>query len=227
MANNNYMAFVASTALADDIRRFVDQVSSARERVDHALVNRIADRFIEEMLYAFFSGPVDALEAEGRMVSLINGISNVVSKAAKGLTKRLLKKIDSDEQAGFAQHFDAMSFEREDGLHLGFLVEDTLAERMLATFESVLDQQADPGEVSPKELEALMHRITDGAIACFLDGSVAQLKLGRITRGLVSTARITIRKASYSASGHLLSLPLEQRKLVVSYFKAMLMTHDA
>lgn len=224
MVNNNYMTFVASTALADDIRRFIDQVGKEREQVDLMLVNRIAERFIEEMLYAFFSGPVDALEAEGRMVSLINGISNVVNKAAKGLTKRLLKKIDSDEQAGFAQHFTRMSLERETGLHIGFPVEDALAERMTTTFEAVLAQQSEQGGIPAKELEALMHVITDGAIACFLDGSVAQLKLGRLTRSLVSTARLTIRKASYSASGHLLSLPLEQRKLVVGYFMAMLVT---
>ena len=217
MGEKIYMTFGASETLAADVRRFVSLAAKGdSKQVDHALVNDIAERFIDEMLHAFFMGPMDALQAEGTMVNLINGVANIVNKAAKGLAKRLLSKIDAQEQAGLARHFDNISLDKPTGMRIGFALDDALANRMNVTFDAALN-----GEVDKDTLLGVMHAITDGSIAAFLDDSVAQLKTGMLTRGLIATARGTIRTASHSATGHMMSLPPAQRRLVIEYFQSM------
>jgi hypothetical protein len=222
MTERTYMAFSASSRLATDIQRFIEEATARPVQVDHALVNDVADRFIDEMLHAFFLGPVNALGAEGAMVSLINGIANIVSKASRGLAKRLLKNIDAEEASGLAEHFESIRLELAEEIRLGFLLNEQLATRMKVTFTAALE-----GEADHAELMSLMQAATDGAIACFLDDSVSRLKTGRLTRGLIATARGTIRKASNSASGHLMGLPTKQQRLVVRYFQSLLVLHDA
>lgn len=217
MTEKMYMAFAASETLAADIRRFTSQAATS-QRVDHDLINAITERFIDEMLQAFFTGPMDALKAEGTVANIINGVANIVNKAARGLAKRLLSKIDLEEQAGLARHFDSIGLAQPDGsMRIGFPLEAAQANRTIVTFEAAL-----AGEVDKNTLLDVMNAITDGAIAAFLDGSVNQLKIGRLTRGLVATARGTIRTASHSASGHMMSLPHSQRQLVVRYFQSLL-----
>lgn len=215
MTEKMYMTFAASDALAADIRRLTGE--NLGSKVDHALINAIAERFIDEMLHAFFTGPMDALKAEGAMVNIINGVANIVNKAAKGLTKRLLGKIDAAEQAGLARHFSDISLEQPEGMRIGYALSDELASHLNVTFTAAL-----AGEGDKDALLSVMHGITDGSIAAFLDDSVAQLKTGMLTRGLIATARATIRTASHSASGHMMSLPHAQRRLVIQYFQSLL-----
>lgn len=216
MAATYFMAFKTSKTLADNIQRFFTFVDGSPSKVDNTLLDSITDDFLDEMLAAFFLGPVQVVDNPGRLASIMQGINSVVSKIAKGLAKRLLKKIDTGEQANLAAHFRSISLNKDGDFYIGFPLDDDYAKRAMEAFAWEKDQ------VDEAKLTKVMHGITDGAVSHFMDGAVAQLKVGRIVKGLVATARVSVQKASYSSAGHLMSLPAKEHRQVMDYFTNML-----
>lgn len=216
MSSVQFMAFKASESLANNVRQFLAYVDGSPSRVDNTLLDAITDDFLDQMLDAFFMGPVNAVENPGRLASIMQSINNVVGKIAKGLAKRLLKKIDTEEQAGLAAHFKSICIDKGDSFYIGFPLTDDYAKRAFTAFGWSKD------EMDEAELTKVMHEMTENAIHYFMDKAVDQLKVGRIVKGIVSTARVSVQKASNSSTGHLMSLPATEHRQVMDYFLSLM-----
>lgn len=217
MSGRSYIAFVASEKLMNDIDKAVNA-----ERVNYALLNTVATQFIDEMLEAFFIGPLLAMQADSHLVSIIQGIATVINRAAKQLTRRLLKKITLEEQQALADHFHHISFRHEGRPRIGYGIDADFAQFAVDTYQSILRKHNTDIDDYRADLLQVMDGMTLRAIEVFLDDTVAALHVGRITKGIIRAARASMRKGAHTAAGHLSNLSLTERQDVIVYFQDML-----
>ena len=214
------VAFPASELLRNNIDRFINAVDAAPSANHSALLEPAIQEFLDRVLDAFFHGPVRAVGARGRSVNVINSVVSVISKASHGMASRLVGKSSPAEQQALAEHFRFLRLEMKGQTYVSFPLEAALANRMILTFEEF---EAGQGEI--KHLVEAMRALADGAVAHFLDGSIACMNLGALNRGLVATARATILKSSHMAIEKALpAMEAAHRKPVLRYFRGMLLT---
>src|SRR5690606_7127511 len=97
-AKKMYVAFPASQALHERTQAFIKAVED-KPSLDHqALLSAIPSLFIDEVLAAFFAGPVDATGMTGSTASVIHGLMNMVGKASRALANKVLGKVTKEEQ---------------------------------------------------------------------------------------------------------------------------------
>ncbi|AFT70505.1 hypothetical protein B5T_02231 [Alloalcanivorax dieselolei B5] len=218
MSDTLYVAFPASETLCQRIDAFLAKMRENPSGNHAADLDGITDPFIDEVLHTYFTGPIEAVNARGTAVNMIMGAMKVIRKAAHGLAGRLMRKASVEEQQALAQHFSSLRLEKDGGVFVGYPLPADLAERANRVFESFAN-----GEGEMAHLVEVMHGITDGAIENYLDKTLGSLKLGAINRGLVSTARATINKASTSAVDKgLPAMERSHRKPVVAYYQSLL-----
>lgn len=220
MTVNRYLvAFPASDRLYGNTRAFIDAVAAAPEANHQALLDAITEDFISEVLAAFFDGPVQALGVTGGMAKVIDGVVSIISKAARAMTGKVLRKVSQEEQLRLAAHFDAIEVIRDGQPYCAFPLDPELANEAVLMFEMFRQGNGDPAQ-----LQKIMRAICDGAIEYYFDRSLGCVKVGTFTRGLVSTGRATIAKAAHSALEKTLpGLHPKARQPVLDYFEGMLM----
>ncbi|MBZ2187953.1 hypothetical protein K8B33_02485 [Alcanivorax sp. JB21] len=213
------MAFPASPRLEENLRHFISQADAEPETAHLALLEAVGEDFVSDLLAAFFDGPIDAVGAEGSVVSMIHKGVKVINKAARALLRSLLGKTGVAEQGALAAHFRSLMCEQEGQLYMAFPLDGTAGDQLVTTFRDFLAGQA--GQ-TPKLVESLK-AVCDGALVYFLDALVACVPLNAFNRGMVATARGTIRKAAYMAiEKGLPAMGREQKEPVVLHFQNML-----
>jgi hypothetical protein len=217
-ANTLYVAFPESPQLrrlTDEFLRAIDE-SPDDDHAEH--LRELVDHLVEELVSAYFDGPVNATGAQGGMVSVIQGVARIVRKTAGSMAGRLVGKVQAGEQQAMAEHLRRHRVERDGTTWSAFPLDPQRAERAVLTFQEAL-----AGERDSRHLVDTMKAIADGALEHYLDHTIAPLELNRWSRGMVSTARATIRKAAYSGiEKGLPGLPRSFREPVVRYFQDML-----
>lgn len=214
-----YVAFPASDLLRDRIDAFLDAVASRPGENHVETLDGIMDPFLDEVLHTYFTGPIDAVNARGTAVNVILGAMKVIKKAAHGLAGRLMRKTSVAEQKALADHFGALRLQKDGQVYVGYPLNPSLAERADLVFQEFADGNGDI-----KHLVDVMHGISKGAVENYLDKTVGNLELGRINRGLVAGARVTINKAAASSvEKGIPSMEREYRKPVVAYFQGLLL----
>ncbi|MCH8542829.1 MAG: hypothetical protein LAT61_04595 [Alcanivorax sp.] len=213
------VAFPASPRLEENLRTFIHKTEAEPDNSHLALLEAIGEDFVSDLLVAFFDGPINAVGAEGSVVSMIQGGVKVINKAARALLRSLLGKAGPAEQVALAAHFRALILERDGQLHMAFPLAGSAGDELAVTFRAFLAGQA--GQ-TPKLVSSLK-AVCDGALAHYLDGLVACVRLNAFNRGMVKTARGTIRKAAYMAiEKGLPAMAREQKEPVVLHFQGML-----
>lgn len=218
-ATTLYVAFPES----DTLRRHSDaflQGIAANPQGDHGTHLRgLMDHLVDDLVDAYFDGPLNATGAEGPLVPVIRGVAKVVRKTARTMGGRLVARMrPGAQQQALAEHVKSHRFQRDGRTYSAFPLEPAMAERASLAFEEAL-----AGERDPAHLVEIMKAITDGALEHYLDYTVASIELNGFMRGMVSTARSTIRKAAYSGIERgLPGMPHEHREPVLRYFNGML-----
>lgn len=197
--NTVYVAFPASPELDRQTRAFADAALANPTQSQQTLLDQIPNIFIDEVLKAFFQGPVDAAGMSGGAASVIHGLMTMVGKASRALAAKVLSKVSLDEQAMLARHFQALTLEKDGVPYCGFPIDGELANEAMLMFQSFRDGTGDE-----KQMVRIMTALGDGAISNFFDKPLASIKVGFVTRGLVSAGRATIEKASHSMNAKLL-----------------------
>jgi hypothetical protein len=78
------------------------------------------------------------------------------------------------------------------------------------------------GTGDEKQMVRIMTALGDGAISNFFDKPLASIKVGFVTRGLVSAGRATIEKASHSMNAKLLpDLEADVKLRVLEHMESM------
>lgn len=213
------LAFPASAELDESYLRF-QQAVERDPRGDHRdLLRPLSDHFVDEVLAAFFEGPMNAVGEEGRNIQLVRGVMRAIGKASRGLAHRLMKKATAEEQQALVTHFQRLRYEKDGRPHVGFLLEDALANRMLHAFDEFIENN--DGDMD--RLVDVMKGMSRASVEYFLDGTVDCLHLGGFNRGLVRTARATILKSSSMACERALpDMELSHRRPVLGYFRDMM-----
>ena len=213
------MAFPASEALEESFRRFRDAVEQDPGGDHRALLRPLSDHFVDEVLAAFFEGPIAAVGEEGRNIHMIRRIMGAIGKAARGMAHRLMKHVSPNEQQALLEYFESLRMERDGHMYVSFPLEDALANRMTHAFDEFIENN----EGDMDRLVDVMARMSEVAVEHFLDRIVNNLKLGAFNRGLVRTARATILKSSSMACSHALpDMEYSHRRPVLGYFRDML-----
>lgn len=197
--NTVYVAFPASQALDCQTRSFTEAALAAPKQSHQGLLDQIPDAFIDEVLKAFFQGPVDAAGMTGGTASVVHGLMSIVGRASRALAGKVLSKVTLDEQAMLAKHFQALMLEKDGAPYCGFPIDGELANEAVLMFQSFRDGTGDQ-----KQMIRIMTALGDGAIKNFFDAPLANIKVGFVTRGLVSAGRATIEKASHSMNAKFL-----------------------
>lgn len=214
-----HMAFVASDRLQDSFDQYL-QALQAKPDGNHAvLLEPIIDHFLDEVMEAYFHGPIKVVQAEGAVVNIILGVVKVIHRSARSLAGRLVSRTSPAEQKALAQHFQQLRIERDGDVFVSVRLDPGLANRMVLVFDSF---SADQGDMS--QLTDVMKGMSAAAIGEFLDDTLACLRLGAFNRGVTKTARATIYKSAYMAIDK--ALPVmepEHRKPIISYFRNMLL----
>lgn len=219
-AKTLYVAFAESDELREAMDRFLSAVAADPEGDHVDLLRQVIDHFVEELVAAFFDGPVDATGARGGMVRVIQSVANVVRKTAVSMAGRLVSKVEAGQsQQAMAAHLQSHRMERDGRTYAVYPLDAAMAERASLTFEETL-----AGNRDAEHLITVMKGIAEGALEHYLDRTVEPIELGRFSRGMVSTARATIRKAAYTGiEKGLPGLPTKLRDRVVGYFQGMLL----
>lgn len=218
-ATTLYVAFPESERLRQETDAFLAAID-AHPADDHAArLRALVDHLVEEIVTTYFDGPLDATGAQGGMVNMIHGAARVIRRTAGGMAGRLVAKVrPGPQQQALAAHLRSHRFERDGRTFSAWPLDPAMAERASLAFEEAL-----AGERDPAHLVDIMKRIADGALEHYLDRTLEPLELNRLSRGMVSTARATIRKAAYSGIERgLPGLPRKFREPVVKYFQGML-----
>lgn len=224
MKTRHYIAFTESQALRehrDTLLRAVEQAPYA----DHGDQARaLMDQLVDELVATFFEGPLEASDARGGLVSAIHSAAGVVRKTGRSMAGRLVARVEPGEaQQALAEHLGRYRFERDGDKVSAFPLSTATAEQVVAAFDEVLGGRRDM-----TDLVTAMKSIADDALAHYLDGVIEPLGLSRFSRGMVSTARGTIRKAAYSGiEKGLPGMSWRYREPVVRYFQDMLTGAEA
>lgn len=214
-----YVAFAASDQLRDRIDAFIHSVRDQPDTNHVDALEAIMDPFLNEVLHTYFTGPVDAVQAKGAAVAVILGAMKVINKAAHGLTARLMRKTSVAEQHALARHFARLRLEKEGRVYIGYPLVPALAEQAQAVFREFA-----AGNGQMPRLVAVMSGVSDGAVENYLDKTVGNLELGRLNRGLVAGARVTIKKAAASSvEKGIPAMEAQHRIPVVAYFESLLL----
>lgn len=217
-AKQLYVAFQSSDELYQRTMAFVNAVQEAPGSNQQALLDRIPALFIDEVLHAFFEGPVDATGMSGSTASLIHGLMNMVGKASRALAGKVLSKVTPAEQQELARQFQAMTLKLDGQPYSGFPLDPEIANEALLVFEAYR-----AGDEDRANLVKVMMAMGDGAIEYFFDRPMTAVKVGMITRGLVNAGRATIEKASHSMNGKIVpDLDPVPRQRVLAYMENML-----
>ncbi|MDF1820850.1 MAG: hypothetical protein P1U64_04725 [Alcanivoracaceae bacterium] len=214
-----YVAFPVSERLRANVEAFVAAVAQDPAANHQQKLDAITDDFINELLKAFFDGPVEALGVRGGMARVINGVVSVINKSARAMVGRVFRKVTAEEQQALARHFSGIQLDVDGRAYSGFPLDPEMANEAALMFESFRE-----GDGDPDQLRRVMRGIVDGAIEHFLDRSVACVRSGALTRGMVTTGRATIAKAAHSALEKTLpGMHPAHRKPVLGYFEEMLL----
>ena len=213
------LAFPASAELDESYRRFREAVERSPSGDHRELLRPLSDHFVDEVLGAFFEGPMNAVGEEGRNIDLIRRVMRAIGKASRGLAHQLMKKATPQEQQALVAHFERLRHEIDGRLHVGFFLDDQLANRMIHAFDEFIENN----EGDMDRLVDVMKRMARVTVENFLDGTTNCLHPGPFTRGLVRTARATILKSSSMACERALpDMELSHRPPVLGYFRDML-----
>lgn len=217
-----HIAYEASPSLKQSIERFIDGMLAAPGRCHLEELDALVVPFVDEVLSVFFKGPLEAAKAKGPSARLILGAMRVINRSADSLIGRLMKNTTVDEQLALARYFCNLRRYRGDKLYVAYPLSPAMAEKASLVFQASL-----LGDEDMAGLLDVLQAINDGAITHFMDNSVACLTLGRVNRALVSAARVTICKATASATHKgLPGMEASARKAVVHYFDQMLIRFD-
>ena len=217
-----HVAFAAPENLHATIESFIDGVLASPDQCHLEELEALVPPFVNVLLTTFFKGPIEASGASGSAARFILGAMNMIQRAADSLVSRLLKNTTQVEQQKLAEHFSTLRKYNKNNLFVAFPLEPSQAEKASLVFQMFLQ-----GEGNMDQLLEVMQVINDGAIEHFMDRSVGCLSLGRINRALVSAARVTVCKASASATHKgLVAMDANARRAVVSYFDNMLIRFD-
>lgn len=213
------MAFSASPALANYLEKIEALQASAPEVLQREILRGILDHFLEEVLTAYFNGPIQAVRAEGPVVNMIERGVGVISKAGRALALRLLEKLEPADQTNLVQHFATLQHQIDGQLYIAFPFARAQAEQVRAALAA-----AASGEKNSLDglLEAL-HIVADGAIGNYLAGTASTLSLGRFSKGLVKATQATVRKSTATAINRgVPALGGKYRAMLASYYQDML-----
>lgn len=217
-AKQIFVAFPASAELNRRTLAFIDAVRTQPGQSHQALLNAIPALFIDEVLAAFFQGPIDATGISGGSASMIHGLMNMVGKASRALATKVFSKVSLAEQQFLADHFDSMTLEKDGQPYSGFPLDGELANEAALMFDSFRS-----GDGDREHLVRIMTALGDGAIRQFFDIPMSGVKVGMVTRGLVNAGRATIEKASHSMNGRILpDMEPVPRQRVLDYMEGML-----
>lgn len=217
-----HIAFEASPSLRQSIEQFIDGMLAAPHRCHLEELDALVVPFVDEVLSVFFKGPLGVAEAKGPSARLILGAMGVINRAADSLIGRLMKNTTLDEQLALACYFRNLRHYQGEKLYVAYPLSPAMAEKATLVFQASL-----VGEEDMAGLLNVLQAINEGAITHFMDNSVACLTLGRVNRALVSAARVTICKATASATHKgLPAMDTSARKAVVHYFDQMLIRFD-
>ncbi len=217
-----HIAFEASQPLQQSIEGFIDGMLAEPGRCHLEELDALVVPFVDEVLSVFFKGPLQAAEAKGASARLILGAMRVINRSANSLIGRLMKNTTLDEQLALARYFQNLRRYQGGKLYVAYPLRPAMAEKACLVFQAGL-----LGEEDMAGLLDVMQAINDGAITHFMDNSVACLTLGRVNRALVSAARVTICKATASATHKgLPGMEASARTAVVRYFDQMLIRFD-
>ncbi|PKM21771.1 MAG: hypothetical protein CVV10_07660 [Gammaproteobacteria bacterium HGW-Gammaproteobacteria-14] len=213
-----YIAFPASEKLHRNTLAFSEAVEKQPGVIHQQLIDEISHDFISEVLAAFFDGPVQSLNMQGSMASVMNGVMTIIGKASRALVNKVFHKVSVEEQAMLVREFLAMQIIANDAPHCGFPLEPSVASRAATMFEGFR-----AGQGNEDELVTIMGLYADGAIEYFFDRTLGAVKVGAITRGLVGAGRGTIHKAAHSTMQKSLpGLHPKVRQPVLNYFESMM-----
>lgn len=213
-----YIAFPASETLHRNTVALTELVASQPNVIQRELINEISEEFISEVLDAFFDRPVNTLNVQGSMASVLNGVMSVIAKAARMLVNKVFNKVTPAEQQALSAQFTVFQLSHQGKPWLGFPVDAASANQIALMFESFRQ-----GSGEEEHLVEVMGLYVDGAINQFFDKTLGLVKTGPITRGLVNAGRATIHKAAYSAMQKTLpGLHPKVRQPVLNYFESML-----
>lgn len=218
-AKHLYVAFNSSEQLYQHSVDFIQAVETSPNGDHQALLDRITELFIDEVLHAFFQGPVDATGMTGSTASIVHGFMNMVGKASRALSAKVMSKVSAEEQQALAQHFKVLTLHVDGKPYCGFPLDDEFANEAVLMFETYRT-----GGVDRAHMVRIMTALGDGAIEYFFDRPMAMVKTGMITRGLVNAGRATIEKASHSMNGKIVpDLEPVPRQRVLDYMEGMLL----
>jgi len=213
------MAFPASAALAEHLRAMQTLQQESPNVVHHTTLRHILDHFLEEVLGAYFTGPIDAVQAEGPVVSMIQRGVGVISKAGRALALRLLDKLEPEDQANLVQHFQQLQHTIEGQLYVAFAFNEAQA----AQVRQVLAAVANGEEGQQQAFLGALHLVGDGAVSHYLDGTAGALRLGRFSKGMVKATQATVRKSIATAINRgVPALGGKYRAMLAGYYQSML-----
>lgn len=217
--NHTRLVFIPSAALVGRLEQLYAHQATTPDKVHTEAMRGIVEHFIDEVIQAFFIGPIDAINAEGSVVNIILKGVGVIRKTGCSLALRLLERITLEDQAGLVQHFKQLHFQKGEQQYVGFSFAAPGQEQVQQTFTTVLAGE----EVPIASLIETFQHIADAALYYYMDKTVEAIEIRAFSRGLVRAARATIKKStSIAINKGIPAMGASYRRGLVEYFDKQL-----
>lgn len=216
----NSAAVTLAFPVSEELRRHLDAFLSAPgEQSGSQHLVPMLDSFLDDLMAAFFDGPIQAVGAQGSVAAMVQGGVKIISKAARALIRSLIGKAGPAERMALADHFRTLTWLQDDELRIRL----PMAEARSAEIQRVFGGYLGGASGYSAQLVTVMRELCDDALAQYFDALVACVKLNALSRGIVATARKTIQKSAYMAvEKGLPALGRAHKEPVVRHFEGML-----
>ncbi|MCG8673415.1 MAG: hypothetical protein MI867_28760 [Pseudomonadales bacterium] len=200
-SNLNYvLAFPASDRLATNSDLLVNNLRSGASAPQNKLGIAVANDFADEVLKAMISNSLDPNRMSKVNIAILNQLTKMIQKSVHLLINKVVAKLSNDQLIPLADYIaeTRLTLQTEDGekTHIICPLDDSDVS-LFKNIEDKVDQGAKETQV--KQVGQFIDRMSAACIAHFFKKPTGLMELGVISRKIVDTSYVAVKKGTAAA----------------------------
>lgn len=199
--NLNYvLAFPASQRLADNSDLLVSNLRAGSSEPQNKLGTAVANDFADEVLQAMISNSLDPNRMSKVNIAILNQLTKVIQKSVHLLINKVVAKLTNDQLKPLADYIaeTRLEIETNEGPQTCIvcpLTDDDVS--LFSSIEEVVEQGGKDSQV--QQVGKFIDHMSAACIAHFFKKPTGLMELGMISRKIVDTTYVAVKKGTAAA----------------------------
>ncbi|MCG8315113.1 MAG: hypothetical protein MI976_18040 [Pseudomonadales bacterium] len=194
------LAFPASQRLADNSDLLIENLKSGTSAPQNKLGTQVANDFADEVIKALISNSLDPSRMSKVNIAVRNQLVKVIQKSVHLLISKVIAKLSNEQLRPLADYMQEtrMELENEEGKQLYIVC--PLQDDQVNLFNSIeaAVEKGDKDSQVPKVGE-FIDGMSSASIAHFFKKPTSLMELGLLSRKIVDTAYVAVKKGTAAA----------------------------